>query len=191
MKSEIDESRLIDTPDRSVWRAWLAAHYHSEREAWLVSYKKHTGKPSISYNDAVEEALCFGWIDSIIRRLDDDRVAQRYTPRNPKSPYSQPNKERLRVLIRQGMVVDSVLATLGNLDAEQFDIPLDILAAIQANDDAWRNFQNFSPPYIRIRIAFIEAARNRPREFEKRLKHFLQMTERNKQFGYGGIEKYF
>jgi len=80
-----------------------------------VYYKKHTGEPRIPYNDAVEEALCFGWIDSTVKSVDEDRYAQRFSLRNPKSPYSQANKERLRWLVKQGKVVDGVLATLGSL----------------------------------------------------------------------------
>jgi uncharacterized protein YdeI (YjbR/CyaY-like superfamily) len=176
--------------NRDEWRSWLKKHYRSEREVWLVYYKKHTGKPRIPYNDAVEEALCFGWIDNTVKSIDEDRYAQRFSVRNPKTPYSQANKERLRNLIKQGKVVE-VLATLGSLAEEQFEIPSDILEAIRANDKAWENFQRLSEPYIRVRIAFIDAARKRPEEFKKRLKYFIEMTEKNKQFGFGGIEKYY
>ena len=111
--------------------------------------------------------------------------------RNPKTPYSQANKERLKGLIKEGKVVDEVLATLGDLVGEQFEIPPDVLDAIKANKEAWKNYQRLSQPYIRIRIAFIDGARNRPQEFKKRLRYFIEMTGKNKQFGFGGIEKYF
>jgi uncharacterized protein YdeI (YjbR/CyaY-like superfamily) len=191
MKRSLDEAELLYVTDGREWRDWLKRHYKSEKEVWLVYYKKHTGQPRIPYNDAVEEALCFGWIDSIVRSIDVDRYAQRFSPRNPKSPYSQANKERLRGLVKQGKVVDEVLATLGDLTEERFEIPPDILKVIKANKKAWKNFQAFSPSYIRIRIAFIDAARKRPQEFTKRLGHFIEMTEKNRQFGFGGIEKYY
>ena len=191
MKRSLDEAELLYVTDGREWRDWLKRHYKSEKEVWLVYYKKHTGKPRISYNDAVEEALCFGWIDSIVKTIDEDRYAQRFSLRNPKSPYSQANKERLKALVKQGEVVDEVLATLGNLAEERFEIPPDILKVIKANKEAWKNFQASSPPYIRIRIAFIDAARNRPQEFTKRLGYFIEMTEKNRQFGFGGIEKYY
>jgi uncharacterized protein YdeI (YjbR/CyaY-like superfamily) len=191
MRRSLDEAELLHLTRRGEWRDWLQSHYKSEKEAWLVFYKKHTGKARVSYNDAVEEGLCFGWIDSTVRRIDEDRYAQRFSPRNPKTPYSQANKERLRALVKQGRVVDEVLATLGNLAEEQFEVPPDILKAIKANKKAWRNFQTFSPPYVRIRIAFIEGARARPQEFTKRLGYFIEMTEKNRQFGFGGIEKYY
>lgn len=191
MKKSLDEEKLLYTAKRTEWRNWLRKHYKSEKEIWLVFYKKHTGKPRIPYNDAVEEALCYGWIDSTVRRIDEDRFAQRFSVRNPKTPYSQSNKERLRRLIKNGKVVNDVLVTLGDLLEEPFEIPPDILKAIKANTKAWKNFQTFSQSYIRIRIAFIDGARNRPQEFEKRLRYFIKMTEKNKQFGFGGIEKYY
>jgi uncharacterized protein YdeI (YjbR/CyaY-like superfamily) len=191
MRRNLDEAKLLYVTNRDEWRNWLKKHYRSEREVWLVYYKKHSGKPRIPYNDAVEEALCFGWIDNTVKSIDEDRYAQRFSVRNPKTPYSQANKERLRNLIKQGKVVEEVLATLGSLAEEQFEIPSDILEAIRANDKAWENFQRLSEPYIRVRIAFIDAARKRPEEFKKRLKYFIEMTEKNKQFGFGGIEKYY
>ena len=191
MKRSFDMKNTLYVTTRKEWRDWLKKYYQSEKEIWLVYYKKHTGKPRISYNEAVEEALCFGWIDSIVKSIDEDRFAQRFSLRNPKRPYSQANKERLRELIRQGKVVKNVLATVGDVTEEEFEIPPDILKAIKASKEAWRNFQGFSLSYIRIRIAFIDGARNRPQEFKKRLRYFIEMTEKNKQFGFGGIEKYY
>ena len=191
MKHNLDKNKTLYVTNRKEWRAWLKKHYKSEKEIWLVYYKKHTGRPRIPYNEAVEEALCFGWIDSIVKRIDEDRFAQRFSPRNPKSCYSQANRERLRALAEQGKVVKEVLATLDDLAEEEFEIPPDILEAIQASQEAWKNLQGFSPSYVRIRIAFIDASRNRPEEFKKRLRYFIQMTEKNKQFGFGGIEKYY
>ena len=191
MKRSLDDTELLCATNRKEWRDWLKKHYKSEKEVWLVYYKKHTGKPRIPYNDAVEEVLCFGWIDSTVKGIDGDRFAQRFSVRNPKSPYSQANKERLRKLVKQSKVVKEVLVTLGNLAEEQFEIPPDILEAIKANQKAWKNLQGFSETYIRIRIAFIDGARKRPEEFKKRLRHFIEMTEKNTKFGFGGIEKYY
>jgi len=191
VKSALDESKLLHVTERSEWRDWLEKHHKSEKEIWLVFNKKHTGKPRILYNDAVEEALCFGWIDSTVRKIDEDRYAQRFSIRNPKTPYSQSNKERLRALIKRGKVIKGVLEILGDLETEPFEIPPDILTPIKANSEAWKNFQAFSQSYIRIRITFIDGARKRPQEFKKRLRHFIKMTAKNKQFGFGGIEKHY
>jgi uncharacterized protein YdeI (YjbR/CyaY-like superfamily) len=112
-------ANLLQVRDRKEWRKWLKSHYKSEREIWLVYFKKQSAKGRISYNDAVEEALCFGWIDSIGRRIDDERMAQRFSPRNPKTPYAQSNRERLRKLIRQRKVIKEVLAVLPDLGDER------------------------------------------------------------------------
>jgi len=192
MKRPLDESQLLYVTTRREWRAWLKKHYRSDREIWLVYYKKQSGKARIAYNDAVEEALCFGWIDGTVKSIDAERFAQRFSVRRPNSRYSQANRERLRALIAQGQVAADVLATLADLrEDEVFEIPADILKALKANRTAWRNFQAFSPAYVRIRIAFIEGARQRPAEFEKRLRYFIEMSAKNKLFGFGGIEKYY
>jgi uncharacterized protein YdeI (YjbR/CyaY-like superfamily) len=183
--------RTYYTSDRRRWRQWLSRHFQTEQEIWLVYYKKGSGRPRISYNDAVEEALCFGWIDSTVRKLDEDRFAQRFSPRSPKSPYSPANKERLRRLIRERKVRAVVLRGLGDLGEPKLRIPPDVLRAIKANKKAWHNFQSFSESYKRIRIGFIEGARKRPAEFKKRLVYFIRMTEMNRQFGFGGISKYY
>ena len=177
--------------NRREWRKWLKENYKTSKEIWLVYYKKESGKPRIAYNDAVEEALCFGWIDSNVKTLDKERFAQRFSPRNPKSRYSQANKERLQKLVMEGKVMKDILPTLGNISVDHFETPKDILKAIKSNHQAWKNFQKYSETYRRIRIAFIDGARNRPEEFQKRLDYFIKMTGKNKQFGFGGIEKYY
>jgi uncharacterized protein YdeI (YjbR/CyaY-like superfamily) len=169
-------TKTLYVTNRKDWRNWLIKHYQTEKEIWLVYYKKESGKERILYNDAVEEALCFGWIDSTIKGIDDQRFAQRFSPRNPKSRISQANKERLNKLIDQGKVRKDVLATLGDISSINFKISPDILKAIKADKEAWKNFQKFSPAYKRIRVGFIEGARNRPEEFQKRLSYFIKMT---------------
>jgi hypothetical protein len=93
--------------------------------------------------------------------------------------------------VAQKKVIKEVIESLGDVLNEQFVIPSDILQAIKDNDEAWKNFQKFSDSYKRIRIAFIDGVRNRPEEFKKRLRYFIQMTEKNKMFGFGGIEKHY
>ena len=210
-KNSAFDGKAVYFAERADWRTWLAENYTKEKEVWLIYPKKASGKPRIPYNDAVEEALCFGWIDSQAKSIDENSYAQRFSPRRPKSKYSQPNKERLRELVRRaksekeleerlisalgtedlGLVLPEVQATLTDVLAEEFTMPEDILDEIKANKAAWANFQKFSPAYKRIRVAFIEGARNRPAEFKKRLRHFIEMTEKNKRFGFGGIEKYY
>ena len=179
--------KTLYVTDRKKWRAWLRKNHKTAKEIWLVYYKTGSGKARIAYNDAVEEALCFGWIDSTVRTIDEQRFAQRFSPRKPKSKYSPANKERLRSLLKQKKVIKEVRETLGDLAAEKFVISKDILTEIKSNKQAWQHFQKFSAAYKRIRIGFIEGARKRPAEFKKRLAYFINMTEQNKQFGFGGI----
>ena len=187
---EIGETLYVT--ERQDWRAWLEQHFESKPEIWLVFPKQASGKPAISYNDAVEEALCFGWIDSIRKSLDADSSAQRFSPRRPGSGFSQPNKERLAWLAERGKLHPSIQAAAEALIAEPFEFPPDIIAAIQADAAAWANYQKLSPGYQRIRIAYIDGARSRPEEFEKRLDNFIQKTAENKLIrGYGGIDKYY
>ncbi len=183
-------TKTLYVPARAAWRDWLAAHHADEPEVWLVSYRKHTGRPSVPYNDAVEEALCFGWIDGIRKGLDGDRYAQRFTPRRAGSAFSQTNQERLARLIAAGQVLPSVLAGLGDVRPERYEIPSDIRAALQSEGEAWAFFEATSPAYQRIRAAYVDAARGRPEEFAKRLRHLVRQSARGKPFGYG-IERYF
>jgi uncharacterized protein YdeI (YjbR/CyaY-like superfamily) len=176
---------------RKEWNNWLKENYNKEKEIWVLFPKKASGKTRISYNDAVEEALSFGWIDSIVKRIDENFSAQRFTPRNPKSKYSQANIERLRRLVKEGKVISELLPSAKEVISNDFIFPKDILKEIEINPKAFGNFKKFSPSYQRIRVAFIDGARRRPEEFKKRLNYFIKMTEKNKMFGYGGIEKYY
>jgi uncharacterized protein YdeI (YjbR/CyaY-like superfamily) len=97
---------------RAAWRDWLEKHHESEAAIWLIYYKKHSGRPRIPYDHAVEEALCYGWIDSTIQRLDEDRFAQRFTPRRKGSNWSQLNLQRMRKLIKEGRMTAVGLAKI-------------------------------------------------------------------------------
>ena len=191
IRKSMEITQTLYITKRRDWRAWLRKHYNTKKEIWLVYPKKGTGKPRIQYNDAVEEALCFGWIDSIVKKLDEEHTAQRFSPRKPKAKYSQANVERLRALVAKKKVIKEVAETLDKVLNEKFVIPTDILKELKANKVVWNNFQKFSASYKRIRIAFIDGARKRPTEFKKRLQHFIEMTEKNKMFGFGGIEKHY
>ena len=185
---QITKTLYIKT--RSEWRNWLKKNYKTEKEIWLVFQNKSSGKTGITYEDAVEEALCFGWIDSIVKKTEKHSRVQRFTPRNPKSSYSQLNKERLKRLLRKKKVISSVRQSLGDLENEKFVFPMDIIEEIMKNKEAWKNYQKFSEAYKRIRVAFIDGARVRPDVFMQRLNYFIRMTEKNKQYGTSGIEKY-
>jgi len=101
---------LVHAASRAEWRAWLAAHHDSEREVWLVFFKAHTGKPSVPYEDAVEEAISFGWVDSLVKRLDGERYARKFTPRTKASSWSDTNRRRLAKALREGRMTPAGMA---------------------------------------------------------------------------------
>jgi len=181
--------KTIYLTSRKTWRTWLAKHHRTEAEIWLVYYRKETGKPRISYNDAVEEALCYGWVDSIIKNLDKDRFAQRFSVRKSTSSLSQMNKERIRELIAKKKMTKAGLAAIAhvyNIQKEQpFVIPSEILNELKANKQAWNNFQKLPGYYTRIRVAYIESRKRHSKElYQKALRHFVEMTAKGKRFGF-------
>lgn len=184
--------KTLYVTDRSDWREWLEANFNKATEIWLVYPNRASGEPRIVYNDAVEEALCFGWIDSTQRSLDKYHAIQRFTPRNPKSDYSQANKERLKWLSEKGMIHPSVVEAVKAVIGKEFVFPHDIIDAIKKDSPAWKYYQTFSDSYRRIRIAYIDGARDRPEEFKRRLSNFIKKTRQNRLItGHGGIDKYY
>lgn len=185
---EIGETLYVT--DRKQWRAWLVKNYSKEKEIWLIYYNKASGQPRISYNDAVEEALCYGWIDGIVKNMDKDRFVQRFSPRRKTSILSEMNKQRIRMMIKQKRMTPIGLKAVAHAfdkdkdKKEKFMIPLDILKELKNNKQVWENFQKFPEHYKRVRIAYIDGYRERSmEEFRKRLDYFIKMTEKNKRFG--------
>lgn len=175
--------------NRRQWRSWLSKNHTTASEIWLIYYRKETGKSRISYNDAVEEALCYGWIDSIAKPRDKQSWYQRFSPRKPKSVLSELNKERIRRLIkakkmtRDGLDRIKQHLTKGTSAPKKFILPKDILAVLKSDPAVWKNFQKFPAAYKSIRVGWIDASRNRPAVFKQRLKYFIKMTALNKRFG--------
>ncbi|MGB2906524.1 MAG: YdeI/OmpD-associated family protein [Candidatus Aminicenantaceae bacterium] len=186
----MDIGKTLYVTDRKDWRDWLARNHMTESEIWLVYYRKLTGKPRIPYNDAVEEALCYGWIDSQQKGIDEERFAQRFSPRRPKSALSEMNRERIRRLIEGKKMTASGLEAVAHVfDAEKdreesFTIAPDILHELKMDNQAWANFQQLPEGYKKVRIGFIESRRRHGEEvFQKSLRHFIKMTAKNKSFG--------
>jgi uncharacterized protein YdeI (YjbR/CyaY-like superfamily) len=181
--------RTFYARNRQQWRAWLSKHHDSRKEIWLIYYKKEAGRPRVPYNDAVEEALCFGWIDSILKKVDKNRFAQRFSPRRPKSNLSPMNRERVRRLMKAGRMTRAGLAALQphgvgrSAGPSRLVVPPDILEHLKRDPVVWRNFTRFPASYKRIRIGWIDGSRNRKAAFETRLRYFLKMTKDNKRFG--------
>ena len=178
--------KTIYVTHKKDWRSWLKKNHNKEKEIWLIYYNKSSGKPRISYNDAVDEALCYGWIDSTIKKIDHKSFAQRFTPRRPKSILSEMNKERIRRLIAQKRMTKKGIGAVSHAfdKDEKFIIAKDILHAIKENIDAWKHFQSFPEGYKRVRIGYIESQRRHSKEaMQKSLNNFIKKTAKNKKFG--------
>ena len=169
--------------NRRDWRDWLEQHHDQASEIWLVT-DRHRSSPS--YLESVEEALCYGWIDGIAKRVDAHSTAQRFTPRRSTSHWTELNKERARRLIAQGKMTEAGKQTLPDLSLEAFGIAPDIEDALKSDPQTWQHFQNFPALYQRVRIGYIEEMRRNPAVFDSRLRHFLKRTRDNQQFG--GLE---
>lgn len=180
--------------DRKAWRAWLSENHAKKDEIWLIYPRKNTGKPRLPYADAVEEALCFGWIDSNIKGIDENSYAQRFSRRKKVSVFSQPNIERVKRMIKLGKMTPAGITVFKNPEVlgreQKLEIAPDVREALKEDRQVWTNFRKFPEIYKRIRIAYIEGGRRHgDEEFLKRLRFFIKKTKKNKSFGFGGVQK--
>ncbi len=175
--------------NRDSWRAWLGQNHGDAREVWLVFFKKHTGEPCISYDAAVEEALCFGWIDSLIRRLDDDRYARKFTPRVDVKKWSASNLDRVERLVASGRMTDIGLSKIDpdvQPQAPSSALPLEIprfFADALAQDDAAREFFDQLAPSYRSNFVGWVCSAKREETRRKRLEEALTLLRQNKKLG--------
>jgi uncharacterized protein YdeI (YjbR/CyaY-like superfamily) len=178
---------LVRAKTAGEWRAWLVKNHDRAPEAWLVIPARASGRPFVEYADAVDEALCFGWIDSIVKSLGGGVRAQRFTPRRPGSTVSELNRARVRRLVREGRMTPRGMTALPGVDRWLEPSPLvvapDIEQRIRAVGEAWKHFRDFPDEYKRIRLGWIEGARSRPEVFEQRLSYFVRKTAQGKRFG--------
>jgi uncharacterized protein YdeI (YjbR/CyaY-like superfamily) len=178
--------------NRAEWRNWLEKNHRSKKEIWLIYYKKHTGEPRIPYDDAVEEAICFGWIDSTIRKIDEEKYAQKYTPRRSGSIWSQLNIKRAQKLIKEGRMTEAGLrlfkeagkkkSARERYTGRKLTIPVDLKRALAKNKKALKNFGNFAPSYKKLYIWWIEAAQKKETR-ERRIKQVVVWAKQNKKPG--------
>ena len=174
--------------DRNEWRKWLEKHHETKKEIWLIYYKKHTDKPRIPYDDAVEEALCFGWIDSIVKRIDDETYAQRYTPRNLKSVWSPYNIKRVKRMIQQGKMMDIGLkkyeyGIANNLQAptiQDITMPEDFKNALSGEKKAESTFGALSKSKKIMYIHWITSAKGEETR-KRRIKKTIELLNEDKK----------
>lgn len=184
------ERERVHPKSRAEWRAWLERHHAGSPGIWLVSYKKATGKPRLEYDEIVEEALCFGWVDSRAGTLDEERSVLLITPRRPKSGWSKPNKERIRKLKRAGLLTEAGLAAVEVakqngawtlLDsAEALEVPADLAAAFAKDARAKANYEAFPPSARKIILTWIVTAK-RDETRSKRIAETVRLAARNER----------
>jgi len=170
----------IEACDRRAWRAWLAKHHSKEAGVWLLFRKGDAGKKGLAYEDAVEEAICFGWVDSLVKRIDDDHYARKFTPRKPDGPWSTINRRRYESLKARGLLTRAGRARpptdkSGDLpDISPDELPTYIENALRRKPAAWSFFRQLAPSYRKTYIYWIDSAK-RDQTKKKRLERALEM----------------
>jgi uncharacterized protein YdeI (YjbR/CyaY-like superfamily) len=180
----------VHPADRAEWRKWLADHHAASPGVWLLTWRKASGKEALRYEEAVEEALCFGWIDSKVRSLDDHRTMQWYTARRRGSVWSRSNKERIARLAAQGLMTSAGLAAieaakadgswsvLDEVEAEV--IPDDLAAALDEQPPARQEFDAF-PPSARKAVLFWLVSAKRPETRARRVREAAEKAQRGER----------
>ena len=186
--------KQLYVPDRGQWRKWLTKKHDMEKNGiWLVFYKKKTSKPSLEYEQAVEEAICFGWVDSIIKKIDEAKYVRKFTPRKADSFWSQLNKKRAERMIKQGLMTKAGLAKIkvakktGLWDKDPrpkitFEIPDEFAAALAKNKGAKENFDKLALTYRRHYIGWIVTAK-RGQTKKRRIDESIALLEQGKKLG--------
>jgi uncharacterized protein YdeI (YjbR/CyaY-like superfamily) len=177
----------LDIRNGQQWRAWLRTHHAASPGVWLVFHKDHTRVKSVPYEEAVRQALCFGWIDSLIKRLDEDRYARKFTPRQPTSKWSDINRKRWAELEEKGLLAAPGIAAAptGNRYAPHAaipDLPAYIAKALKASPKAWRFFQELAPGYRRHFVGWIHTAK-RPETRDNRIRESIALLAAGKKLG--------
>lgn len=195
------EYKMFHPKTRNEWRKWLKKNHAISPGIWMIYYKKESGKRKFSYEEAVEEALCFGWIDSAPRKLDEERSALKFTPRKSKSIWSKLNKQRIKKLIEKNLMTPAGLikikqakkngswSALNNSDlhADMNTLPTELQKAFQKNETALKNFKAFPPGYRKRFLFWIDSAKGVETK-EARIKQTVLMASANKKPGAKGFK---
>jgi len=180
--------KTLQVLKQSDWRSWLDKNHNKEEGVWLVFFKKDSGRRSISYEEAVDEALAYGWIDSIIKRIDEKRYVRKFTPRRPQSIWSKPNITRVEKLIKEGGMTrwgfaafekrTSEISLLEKFNAEGVRIPKDFKDRLKKNKNAWENFERFGPSHRKRYLIWISGAKT-PETRAKRIAEAVDLVSKN------------
>ena len=185
---EITEKLYLKNRDE--WREWLQEHHQTKKEIWLIFFKKHTGKPGIPYDDSVEEALCFGWIDSIIKKIDEEKYSRKFTPRKKNSNWSALNITRAKKMINEGKMTDAGLVLYKEMEKDkkrivqqklpekELTIPDYLKEALAINKKAQLNFDNFAFSYKRNYVGWITSAKKEETR-KRRINEAVELIEQN------------
>ena len=172
---------------RAEWRAWLGENHTQKKEIWLRRFKKSTGKPCITYDELVEECLCFGWIDGVVKKLDEESNVQRISPRRKKKTFlSELNRQRVWKLQALGLMTAAGITPIEDQigsPTDAFEVPDWILAQLR-EAKLWEKFEAFPLMYKRLKVGWIqEASKYRPEESQRRLNYLIKMTGKDKMYG--------
>ncbi len=182
-------TKTFEVPDAREWQAWLKQNHDKEKEIWLIHYKKHSGKCGFTYDEAVEAALCFGWIDGIMKIIDDEKHIIRYTPRRKRSIWSELNRKRVKKLIEEGRMTEFGMAKIREAkDNGEWDrafvhddiakLPDDLFSALQKDKKAFNNFEKLSPSNKKQFVWWINDAK-REETRQRRIEKTVKMAEKN------------
>jgi len=185
--------KKIFTNNRDEWRLWLEKNHAQEREIWLVYYKKHIRKQGIAYVDSVKEAICFGWIDGLKKKIDDETYAYRFTPRKKHSKWSPLNIKYAEMMIKEGKMTKAGLQAFDqkeNYEQEIMkakvskEIPLspEIEKALKENKRAWENFNKLAPGYKKQYAGWLVTAK-KVETRKRRIKEAIRLLEKNQKLG--------
>jgi len=181
--------KTFDARTVARWRRWLAAHHGSESEIWLIFHKQHTGKPSVAYLDALDEALCFGWIDCLVKRIDDDRYARKFTPRKAESNWSDINRKRYAELEAAGRLKQAGKArspqsgsSYGPKPTVPAALPASIARAIKAKPAAWAFFRTLTSKQQRYHWGWIHIAKQQHTR-DRRLREVIRLLSAKQKLG--------
>jgi len=178
--------------NRPAWREWLEQHHDTDSEIWLMFYKRYTGIPSVTYDEAVEEAICFGWIDGIVQRVDEERHIQKFTPRKETSTWSKTNITRAERMIAEDLMTEAGLRKYRDrsaipsrreqLGGAEFTFRPALLATLQSASAAWENYNRLPPSLSKQYTGWVMSARREETQ-ERRLKELIEVLSKGERLG--------